>query len=138
MIYYARAVDPTILPEINEITSQQPCPTKLIIDKTSILMDYSSTHPHATIRYHTGDMCLHIDSDAAYLVLPNARSRGVGYLFLSSSPSTTETTPTPQPNGTILTECTTIKRVVSSATKEEAHTVYNNVRVAVPIRVILD
>ena len=35
-------------------------------------MDYASTHPNATIRYHASNMILMIDTDAAYRVLPEA------------------------------------------------------------------
>ena len=40
------------------------------------------------LRYHASDMILNIDSDAAYLVLPNARSRiaGIYHLTNHSSP----------------------------------------------------
>ena len=61
-----------MLPKINEIPDQQAEPTEETNDKVTTLMDYAHTYPSATIHYHASDIHLHIDSDAAYLVLPKA------------------------------------------------------------------
>ena len=61
-----------MLPAINEISASQPQPTEDTNDKAQMLMDYANTYPSATIRYKASDMQLHVDSDAAYLVLPKA------------------------------------------------------------------
>jgi hypothetical protein len=78
-LYYSRAVDPTMLVALNEIASQQEAPTTTTVKKTDMLMDYAHTNPDATIRHHASDMCLHADSDAAYLVQPKACSRVGGH-----------------------------------------------------------
>jgi hypothetical protein len=44
-------------------------------------LDYLTTHPDATIRYHASDMILHIHSDASYLSVSNARSPLGGLFF---------------------------------------------------------
>ena len=100
-LYYARAVDLTMLPALNEIASKQAKTT----EKTKMLMDYAFTHPNAIIRYYTSGMILYIDSDAAYLVMPNVRSRIAGHFFLSGLPPAPPEDPHPKPNGMILTEC---------------------------------
>ena len=41
------------------------------------------TYPNAFVRYHANDVQLQIDSDATYLVEPNARSRIAGYFQLN-------------------------------------------------------
>ena len=82
-------------------------------------MDYMATYPEATIRYHASDMCLYIDSDAAYLVLPKARSRGAGNFYLSNTPPTSNAKPEPVPNGPIHTECVTLRNVMTSAAEAE-------------------
>jgi hypothetical protein len=89
-------------------------------------MDYAATYPTAIIRYHASDMALHIDSDATYLVLPNARSRYAGHYFLSSRPTPPPSKPSPTPNGPILTICKTIKGVMISAAEAETNGVYGN------------
>ena len=40
-----------------------------------MLMDYLQTNPDAVIWYHASDMIIKIVSDAAFLVLPQARSQ---------------------------------------------------------------
>ena len=79
-------------------------------------------------------MCLHVDSDAAYLVLPKARSRLAGYYFLSNHPDFVRTV---RPNGPILTECCTIRTVVASAAEAETHGIFHNAQTALPIRFLL-
>jgi len=58
-----------------------------------MLLDYVATYPDAIIRYHASDMVLHVDSDAAYIVLPNARSRYAGHFFLGDTPPPPPTKP---------------------------------------------
>ena len=76
----------------------------------------------------------HIDSDAAYLVAPNARSRIAGYFHLSDHPNITKH---PTLNGAILVECKTLRHVVSSSAKAEVAGIFHNAGMALPIRHIL-
>ena len=48
------------------------------------LLDYVACHSNATLRYHTIQMILHVDTDASYLVLPKAISRMAAYYYLSN------------------------------------------------------
>ena len=64
-------------------------------------MDYVYTYQHSYIRFHASDMILNIDSDAAYLVAPKAKSRVAGYYYLSFLPHITKK---PRLNGAILVE----------------------------------
>ena len=109
-------------------------------------MDYVNTYPNAYIRYYASDMVLHIDSDAAYLVAPKARSRVAGYFHLSDNPrnfmsetriSDISKTRKPTLNGAIHVECKTLRHVVSSAAEAETAGVYHNAQVAIPIRIVL-
>ena len=136
-LYYGRAVDPCILPACNELGTEQASPTAKTLPATNMLMDYLHTNPIATIRYIASDMCIHIDSDASYLVLPKARSRGAGHFYLSDRPPVSNLKPTPKPNGPILTECFTLKNVMSSAAEAETQAIYHNGKSAVPIRTTL-
>ena len=83
-LYYARAVDPTIHAAINELAMSQAKPTQRTQTAAHMLMDYLFTHPNAKLRYHRSDMQLHVDTDAAYLVAPNSRTRVAGYFHLSN------------------------------------------------------
>ena len=134
LLYYTRAVDPSMYPAINEISTTQAKPTSATLDKCNHLLDYVSWHQNETIRYHASDMILHIDSDAAYLVLPRARSRLAGHFFLGPDPTKTPVTTS---NGPLLTECKTICHVVSSAAEAETAALFHNAQAARPIRYIL-
>ena len=104
-LYYARAVDPTILPALNEIASQQAQPTIRTKAKAQQLMDYMATYPNTYLRYHASNMILNIDSDAAYLVAPKARSRIAGHFQLNSKPKPEYSE---EINGAIVVNCTTL------------------------------
>jgi hypothetical protein len=67
VLYYARAVDPTVLMPLNDIATEQTKATERTQAAKNQLLDYQATHPDATIRYHASDMILHIHSDASYL-----------------------------------------------------------------------
>jgi hypothetical protein len=79
-------------------------------------------------------MTLHVDTDAAYLVLPKAKSRIAGHYFLSDRPPPAPTKPDPHPKVPIHTECKTLPNVVSSAAEAECGGLYLNSQTAVPIR----
>ena len=134
LLYYSRAVDPSMLPGLNEISIHQSAPTVNTQAKVNDLLDYVATHSNAVIRFHASDMCLHVDSDAAYLVLPRAKSRLAGHFYLSSDPRLTTTI---RPNGPVLTECKTIRAVVASAAEAETHGIFHNAQTALPIRFLL-
>ena len=133
-LYYARAIDYTILPALNEIASEQASPTQKTQQKAQRLMDYVSTYPNAYIRYYASDMVLHVDSDAAYLVAPKARSRVAGYFYMGNHLNNPAN---PHLNGAVQVECKTLRHVVSSAAEAETAGVYHNAQMALPIRVIL-
>ena len=80
-------------------------------------------------------MQLAIDSDAAYLVAPKARSRVAGYFQLNSKPKPEFSE---EINGAIVVNCTTLRHVVSSAAEAETAGVYHNAQLAIPIRTILN
>ena len=80
------------------------------------LLEYAATHPNAVIWYHASDMILHVDTDAAYLVLPKACSHIAGHFYLSNRLPTNDT-PKQKLNGPILTIFQTLKNVVASASE---------------------
>jgi hypothetical protein len=66
-LYYARAVDPTLIMPINVLASEQTKATSDTADKVIKLLNYCNTHPETKIRYHASGMILYIHSDASYL-----------------------------------------------------------------------
>ena len=134
-LYYARAIDSTMLPALNEIASQQAAPTTQTLQKCNRLLDYVATYPNAYIRFHASDMILMLDTDAAYLVMPKARSRIAGYYYLGNKATSQ---PHPELNGAILIECKTLRHVVASAAEAETGGIFHNAQMAIPIRTILE
>jgi hypothetical protein len=127
VLYYARAVDPTILMPLNDIATEQTKATGKTQAATNKMLDYLATHPDATIRYHASDMILHIHSDASYLSVSNARSRLGGLFFLGNKPL----------NGSILNVAAVIKNVVASAAESEVGACFHNAQSGAPLRVTL-
>jgi hypothetical protein len=132
-LYYSRSCDPTIIVALNEISNHQSAPTEKTRKACDMLLDYLATHPDATIRYHASDMILSVCSDAAYLVLPNARSRAAGLFFLSNRSGATITPPAPTPNGAIHVLCKTLRTVAASASEAETGALFLNAQEAVPM-----
>ena len=79
LLYYARALDGSMLPTLSQIADTQANPTQNTKKAIHRLLDYANTYPNACFRFHVSDMELTVDSDAAYLVMPKARSRVAGY-----------------------------------------------------------
>jgi len=55
ILYYARAVDLTVLMALSTIASEQAHDTKNTMPKTKQLLDYLATHSEATVRFHASD-----------------------------------------------------------------------------------
>jgi hypothetical protein len=132
VLYYARAVDPTVLMPLNAIATEKTKATEKTQAATNQMLDYLATHPDATIRYHASDMVLHIHSDASYLLVSNARSR-LGGLFLLGNKSTEQETL----NGSILNVAAVIKNMVASVAESEVGACFHNAQSGAPLRVTL-
>ena len=133
LLYYSREVSPTMLPALNEISTQQSKPTAHTITKCDRLLDYAATCPNVVIHYHVRDMILCGDTDAAYLVLPKARICIAGHFYLSDHPPPTDM-PKPKLNVTTLTVYQTLKNLVASAEEAETGGMFLKRHTMVPIR----
>jgi hypothetical protein len=132
VLYYARAVDPTIRMPLNDIDTEQTKATEKTQAATNQLLDYLATHPDATIRNHASDMILHIHSDASYLSVSNARSRLGGLFCCGDKPPQEDTL-----NGSILNVASVIKNTVASAAESEVGACFQNAQSGAPLRVTL-
>ena len=133
-LYYARAVDMTILQALSEIAAQQSKPTEKTMQRVKQFLDYMHTNPNATIRYYASDMILNVHSDASYLSASNARSRAGGYFFLGSLPVNKKDI---KLNGNIHIMCTILKHVAASAAEAELGALFLNAKEAKVIRLTL-
>jgi hypothetical protein len=132
VLYYVRAVDPTVLMPLNDIATKQTKATEKTQAATNQLLDYLATHPDATIRYNASGMILHIHSGTSYLSVSNARSR-LGGMFFCGDKSPHED----NLNGYILYVTSVIKNVVASAAESEVGACFQNAQSGAPLRVTL-
>eukprot|EP00804_Cyclotella_cryptica_P008108 CCRYP_004594-RA/>CCRYP_004594-RA protein AED:0.30 eAED:0.28 QI:0/0/0/1/0/0.5/2/0/866 len=130
-LYYARAVDCTMLTALSSLATQQANPTQTTLHRIHHFLDYAMTHQNAVVTYRASNMILAAHSDASYLSETKARSRAGGHFFL------TENYEVPRNNGAILTLAQIIKSVMSSAAEAELGALYINAREAIPIRHLL-
>ena len=143
LLFYARAIDDTMLLALNSLASEQTTATETTMDKIVQLLNYAATHPDTTIRYRASDMYLWVHSDASYLSEPQARSRYAGYFFLSDRPNDPLQAPAPgatppMQNGPILVTTHRLKECVASAAEAELGGLFHNGREAIPIRTTLE
>ena len=123
MLYYARAVDNTILVTLGSLASRQSTATELTNKDVKQFLDYYATHPTAILRFHASDMRLKIHSDAGYLNESKARSRAGGHFYLGNN----NNDPTKDvPNGAILNPTGILRHVASSASEAEYGALFVN------------
>jgi hypothetical protein len=73
LLYYAQAVDSTMLAAIGTHTAQQAKGTQHTMWGITLLLNYCVKHPNAVVRFIVaGDMVLHVKSEALYLSEPKA------------------------------------------------------------------
>ena len=60
LLYYARALDPTLLVVLGSIVSSQNKPTEKTAEAVTQLLNYVATHPLAVVKYTASPMILHI------------------------------------------------------------------------------
>ena len=89
-LYYARAVDGTMLHALNELASATHKGTQKTAIAMNHFLNYCSTHPNTVLLYRASEMILMGDSDAAYLVAAEACSRAGGYIYLGNKASTND------------------------------------------------
>jgi hypothetical protein len=141
-LYFARAVDVTMLKAIGTIATQQATPTKATMTAITKLLNYAASHPDAELLYRASDMVLWIDSDAGYLSETKSRSTCARYHFLSDRPTDPSTPPQPNDaeplhNAPVYVMCNIMNEVVSAASEAELAGLFHNGKEACLIRICL-
>jgi hypothetical protein len=131
-LYYARAVDPTMLVALSALASEQTKGTEQTARDAVKFLNYCATHPNATIRYQASDMILSVHSDASYLSETQARSRAGGFFHMGN------TNREDSPNGALLATTSIMKVVVSSAAEAEIGALFDNCKKATVLRTTLE
>ena len=131
-LFYGRAVDPTLLTALSELSSAQATATDATKHACQQFLDYCASHPDGSIRYQASDMILKLHSDSSYLNAVGACSCQGGHLYLGnkSEPDIL--------NGAVLNLAAIMKMVLSSATKAEFGALFHNTKEATPLRTTLE
>ena len=74
LLYYARALDNTMMVALNSLAAAASDGTETLLDKLVHFLNYAASHPDAVLRYSASDMQLWVHSDTFYLSEPKARS----------------------------------------------------------------
>jgi hypothetical protein len=123
-LFYARAVDPTMLCTINKIGSDQARPTEATQRAVARFLQYAATYPNAKVVFHASDMVLLVDSDASHLSETQSRSRAGGYLRLGNNEHSHK--PLLRSNGAIECISSIIPTVAASAAESEYAALFIN------------
>ncbi len=129
-LYPARTVDNTMMHALNELCIAATKGTDATTKAPNHFLDYCATNPAAEFIYRRSDMILTINSDAAYLVAPKARSRAAGYFYLGNNDGKLF-------NGPIFILTKLIKTVMASAAEAECAGLYLNAHESIPMRTTL-
>lgn len=126
-LFMARAVDNTLLHALNDLACQVSNGTQKTWEATQHVLNYIACNRTPTIRYRASDMILEAESDAAFDVTPDARSRAAGYIYLGSDDNT-------QFNAPVHVLSKTVKGVMGSAAEAEVAALHMNAHELVPMR----
>ena len=85
-MYYARAVDMTILMALIAIAVEQNTATDKTMKRCIQLLDYLASNAYAKVRFHASNMIMNIHSDASYLSETKAQRRACGNFFMGWTP----------------------------------------------------
>ena len=138
-LYYALALDLTMLVALGTLASQQANPTTSTWNDIVWFFNYAATYPNASIRYTHSDMILFVSSDGSYLSEPSSHSRFGGILYLGNK----STPPNLPPQATIFFKAPVhvvakiLKMITSSAMETEVAATFYNTKDALPFHLIL-
>jgi hypothetical protein len=125
-LFYAQAVDGTMLTALSALTSEHANPTEHTMQTCKQFLDYAATHPDAVPTYRASNMVLAIHSDASYLSKPGTSSCAGGHMFMAGQEEI------PVNKGAILNISQIIKLVMSLAAETELGAHFINAKTAVP------
>ena len=135
-LYYAIAIDNTILPALRNISSEQYKATTNTTKQVAKLLNYLASNPQAEIQYRASRIQLAIHSDVSHLSVAQTRSRASGVHFLTEGPPETENPEdfVPTTNGILLVVCKIMRNIMASEAEAEYGTIFIKSQTAVPIR----
>ncbi len=130
LLYYAHAVDSTILTTLSSLATEQAEPMQKTMEKVKQLLDYCASQEEAIITYNKSKMILVVHSNAGYCNKKKSCSQAGGCFFLSNKDKF------PPNNGAIFTNATLIKAVMAWAAEAELGALYLNAKEVVYLQQI--
>ena len=124
-------MDDTVLHALNDIACDAAKGTERTLEATDQLLNCIACNPRPAIRHQASDVVLQVNSDAAFQVQPEARSRAGGCHCLGSKGDSLFNAP-------ILVLTKVIKNVMGSAAEAKVAALHLNAQEAVPIRQALE
>ena len=112
LLFYSRAVDPTILTAVNKISMEQANPTQHTVHAVDRLLSYTQQFPNNGVIIKPSNMQMTAQSDASYLSETKARSRAGGVIHFGLNQDGSV-------NGAVEYISTVIPTVCSSAAEAE-------------------
>ncbi len=79
ILYYAQAVDMTVLMVLSTIASEQTKGTERTVEKALQLLDYLATHPDAKVLFLASNVIMNIHFNMPYLLEPNPAAEHVAF-----------------------------------------------------------
>ena len=131
VLYYARAIDCTMLPTVNHISSIQSTLTQQVQVMGQRLLAYGAAYPNNELVYRASDMILRVQSDYSHLSRTHSRGvvGGIGYLVSASNPTAL--------NGALFTVSSVLDVVAASVAEGEYGSVFFIAKHAVGTRTVL-
>jgi hypothetical protein len=119
---------------VNVLASEKTRATAATADKIIKLLNYCTTHPEATLRYHASDMILNIHSDASYLSEREAKSQAAGFFYMGSNTDKDNRFT----NGAVLIIITVLNHAMSAEAEAEIGAVFLNAKEGTVLRTTLE
>ncbi len=123
ILYYARAINMTVLMALSAIAVEQTKATTKTVGQCIQLLNYLARNSEVKVRYYPSDLIMNIHSDASYLSKTKACSRACGHFSMGWMPETGELI---KINGAFYVKATILKFMVVSAAEAELGTLFHN------------
>ena len=122
-LFYALAVDPTLVTAVCDLASEQARPSAQLLVKVDRLLSYATSYPNNELIFHASDMNYKMTSDASYLSRALAQSvlGGHGHFGMNDPASTFV-------NGSIYNVSKVLDVIVASAAEAETGALFNNLQ----------
>ena len=138
-LYYAIAIDNTIIPDLSDIYSDNYKATNNTEKQVAKLLNYLASNPHAEIKYRARGMQLAIHYNASYLSVSQSRRRASGVHFIRKGPPNPNNTEdfVPTVNIILLVVCKIMRNIMASVAEAKYGTIFVNYQISVPNRTTL-